>query len=93
MSLRQRGYDELTEASEVSLKDIEPANQKKVMTIQSVTKCMASQIFSGIIGDIAVFKVSAPMVRFSLDILKKLTALKIRWLETDSAHGTFSVGL
>lgn len=91
MSLRQRGYNELTEASEVKMKELEPANQKKVKAIQKVTQGEPTQFFSGIMGEIATFKNPRPVDRFSLDMLKKFVSLKVRWLET--ARGEFFVGL
>ena len=91
MSLRQRGYSELTEASEVKMKELEPENQKKVKAIQKVTKGKPTQFFSGIMGEIATFHNPGVVDRFGFDVLKKLVSLKIRWLEVSPRE--FHIGL
>jgi len=91
MSLRQRRYSELNEAAQVKLKDLEPANRKKVKAIQTSTGGKPAYFHSGMMGEIATFR--SARTRFDFDILKKLVSLKIRWFEARPRDKEFDVGL
>jgi len=77
----------ITEASEVQLTDLQPTQQKQVKAFEQLLGGKADSIFDGIHGFIVDIKVSGGhgAYRFDTDDLKKLVALKIRWVE---ANGT-----
>lgn len=77
---------QLNEASEVKFKELKPIQQKQVVAFQKVIGADHSQIFAGIHGmvvDIPAHGNFGSGYRFGADTLKKLLALKIRWVEAD----------
>jgi hypothetical protein len=77
----------INEAEEVQLADLQPTQQKQVKAFEQLLDGKADSIFDGIHGFIVDIKVSGGHgpYRFDTDDLKKLVALKIRWVE---ANGT-----
>jgi hypothetical protein len=76
----------IKEASEVKFKELKPIQQKQVVAFQRVIGADHSQIFAGIHGmvvDIPARGNFGTGYRFGADTLKKLLALKIRWVEAD----------
>ena len=90
-TLRYGGLDgakveSINEASEVKFKELKPIQQKQVVAFQKVIGGDHSQIFAGIHGmvvDIPARGNFGTGYRFGADTLKKLLALKIRWVEAD----------
>ena len=79
------GENKINEASEVKFDKLTPAHQKQVQSFSKVLSGKPIVIFEGIHGMIVDIKVSNPLgvYRFDTDELKKLLALKIRWVEAD----------
>jgi hypothetical protein len=84
------GYHELgerkiTEATDVTMDEIPVAKANQVIAFEKLLKGKHSTIWHGIHGMIVDIKVSNPLgvYRFDADELKKLLALKIRWVEAD----------
>ena len=79
---------QLNEASEVQLDDLQPTQQKQVKAFEQLLGGKADSIFDGIHGFIVDIKVSGGhgAYRFDADDLKKLVALKIRWVEADGDY-------
>lgn len=75
----------LNEAEEVQFNTLKPQQQKQIQAIEKVLGGKHSQIWDGIHGMIVM--VNAPSLRkqarFEAEDLKKLLALKIRWIEAD----------
>ena len=76
---------QLNEASEVQLTDLQPTHQKQIKAFEQLLGGKVNSIFDGIHGFIVEIKVSGGHgpYRFDGDDLKKLLALKIRWVESD----------
>ena len=90
-----RGYmreGKLNEASEIQLTDLQPTQQKQIKAFEQVLGGKHIVIFDGIHGFVVNIKVSGVYgnYRFDADDLKKLIALKIRWVEADGDY--ISVG-
>lgn len=79
------GKPKINEAVEISFKDLKPQHQKQVEQFIKIFKGKTIVIFEGIHGMIVDIRVSNPLGvrRFDADDLKKLLALKIRWVEAD----------
>ena len=79
------GETKINEASEVEFDTLTPAQQKKVQALAKVLSGKPTTIFEGIHGMVVYIKVSNAYgpYRFDADVLKKLLALKIRWVEAD----------
>lgn len=79
------GKPKVNEASEIKFDKLTPPHQKQVQSFVKVLGGKPVVIFEGIHGMIVDIKVSNPMgvYRFDADDLKKLLALKIRWIEVD----------
>jgi hypothetical protein len=82
----------LDEASEIPFDKLTPIHQKQVQAFSKVLRGKPIVIFEGIHGMIVDIKVSNPLgvYRFDSDELKKLLALKIRWVEADK--DTITIG-
>jgi hypothetical protein len=82
----------LKEASEIPFDKLTPIHQKQIQAFSKVLKGKPIVIFEGIHGMIVDIKVSNPLgvYRFDSDELKKLLALKIRWVEADK--DTITIG-
>jgi hypothetical protein len=80
--------EQLKEASEVQLKDLQPTQQKQVMAFEKLIGGKVDSIFDGIHGFIVDIKVSGGHgnYRFEADDLKKLLSLKVRWIEADGDY-------
>lgn len=78
------GKKELNEASEVSFAELKPQQQKQVKEFLKILSGKTNSIFEGIHGYIVDIKVnpSSRAYRFDADDLRKLLALKIRWVES-----------
>jgi hypothetical protein len=83
---------QLNEASEVELTEIPVAKANQVLAFEKILGGKHDSIFDGIHGFIVEIKVSGGHgpYRFDADDLKKLIALKIRWVEADGDY--ISVG-
>jgi hypothetical protein len=84
---------QLNEASEVQLGEIPVAKAKQVMAFEKIIGGKHSQIFDGIHGMIVDIEAKGNFgsgYRFGADELKKLLALKMRWIEADG--DTISIG-
>jgi len=83
---------QLNEASEIQLTDLQPTQQKQIKAFEQVLGGKHIVIFDGIHGFVVNIKVSGVYgnYRFDADDLKKLIALKIRWVEADGDY--ISVG-
>jgi hypothetical protein len=79
---------QLNEASEIQLTDLQPTQQKQIKAFEQVLGGKHIVIFDGIHGFIVEIKVSGGHgpYRFEADDLKKLLALKIRWVEVDGDY-------
>jgi len=81
------GESKLNEASEVKFNEIDSQRQKQIKSFESIIGGKHSQIWDGIHGMIVDIK--SPSMggsyRFEADELKKLLALKIRWVEGDKS--------
>jgi hypothetical protein len=79
---------QLNEASEVQLADLQPTQQKQVKAFEQLLGGKVDSIFDGIHGFIVEIKVQGGhgAYRFDADDLKKLLALKIRWVEADGDY-------
>jgi len=79
---------QLNEASEVQLDDLQPTQQKQIKAFEQLLGGKHDSIFDGIHGFIVDIKVSGGHgpYRFDADDLKKLVALKIRWVEADGDY-------
>jgi hypothetical protein len=76
----------LNEAEEVQLNTLKPQQQKQVKEFEKILDGKHKQIWSGIHGVIVDIEASGNFgsgYRFGADHLKKLLALKIRWIEAD----------
>ncbi len=77
---------QINEASEVMYKELKPVHQKQVQAFEKIIGGKHSQIFDGIHGMIVDIEAQGSFgqgYRFDTDQLKKLVALKIRWIEAD----------
>jgi len=81
----------MVEAADVTFKELDAANKKKVRAIQKVTGGKPSYFQSGMSGEIAAFE--SGRTRFDLTILKKLVSLGVRWIEMHPRDKQFHVGL
>jgi len=83
---------QINEASEVQLTDLQPTQQKQIKAFEQLLGGKVNSIFDGIHGFIVEIKVQGGhgAYRFEADDLKKLLALKIRWVEADGDY--ISVG-
>jgi len=79
---------QLNEASEVELNEIPVAKANQVLAFEKILGGKHDSIFDGIHGFIVEIKVSGGHgpYRFEADDLKKLLALKIRWVEADGDY-------
>ena len=79
---------QLNEASEIQLTDLQPTQQKQIKAFEQLLGGKVDSIFDGIHGFIVEIKVSGGYgaYRFDADDLKKLIALKIRWVEADGDY-------
>jgi hypothetical protein len=79
---------QLNEASEVELTEIPVAKANQVLAFEKILGGKHDSIFDGIHGFIVEIKVSGGHgpYRFEADDLKKLLALKIRWVEADGDY-------
>ena len=79
------GENKINEASEVKFNEINPQHQKQIKAFESIIGGKHQSIFDCIHGMIVDIK--SPSMggsyRFGADELKKLLALKIRWVEGD----------
>ena len=80
--------NKLNEASEVQISDLQPTQQKQVKAFEQLLGGKVESIFDGIHGFIVEIKVNGGHgpYRFDADDLKKLLALKIRWVEADGDY-------
>jgi len=77
---------QLNEASEVMYNELKPVHQKQVQAFEKIIGGKHSQIWDGIHGMIVDIEASGNFgsgYRFDANTLKKLLALKIRWIEAD----------
>ena len=77
---------QLNEASEVFIEEIPVAKAKQVMAFEKVIGGKYSQIWQGIHGYVVDIEASGNFgsgYRFDANTLKKLLALKVRWIEAD----------
>ncbi len=77
---------QLNEASEVMYKELKPVHQKQVQAFEKIIGGKHSQIWDGIHGMIVDIEASGNFgsgYRFDANTLKKLLALKVRWIESD----------
>jgi hypothetical protein len=77
---------QLNEASEVTFKQLKPIHQKQVEAFEKVIGGKHTQIFDGIHGMIVDIEAQGNFgsgYRFEANDLKKLLALKVRWIEAD----------
>lgn len=77
---------QLNEASEVMYKELKPIHQKQVQAFEKIIGGKHSQIWDGIHGMIVDIEASGNFgsgYRFDANTLKKLLALKVRWIEAD----------
>ncbi len=77
---------QLNEATEVTFKDLKPIHQKQVQAFEKVIGGKHNQIFDGIHGMIVDIEADGNFgsgYRWDANTLKKLIALKIRWVEAD----------
>ena len=80
---------QITEAEEVHLADLQPTQQKQIKAFEQLLGGKHESIFDGIHGFIVDIKVGGGKhgaYRFDADDLKKLVALKIRWVEADGDY-------
>ena len=86
------GEAKLNEAAEIKFEELTPTHQKQVKAFEKVFGGKHTVIFEGIHGIIVDIKISNPLgvYRFEADDLKKLLALKIRWVEGDK--NTITIG-
>ena len=84
-TIMTEGKSLIKEASEVSFNELKPEQQKQIKAFEQLLGGKHSQIFDGIHGFIVDMKVSGGHgdYRFDADDLKKLLALKIRWIEAN----------
>jgi len=86
---KENGVIKLTricEASEIDVKELNPTKQKQVLAFAKIVDGKLITIFDGIHGNIVDIEVSGNFntgYRWGADELKKLLALKIRWVEAD----------
>jgi hypothetical protein len=82
----------ITEASEIQLTDLQPTQQKQIKAFEQLLGGKVDSIFDGVHGFVVDIKVNTGhgLYRFETDDLKKLLALKIRWVEADGDY--ISVG-
>lgn len=75
----------LKEAEEVDFNQLLPQQQKQVQAFEKVLGGKHSQIWDGIHGKIVDIKTQSYYgnYRFDIDTMKKLVALKARWVEAD----------
>ena len=73
----------INEASEVSLGELKPEQQKQIKTFEKIIGGKYSQIWGGIHGGVVTIdkKSFGGTYRFDVDTMKKLIASKIRWVE------------
>ncbi len=77
---------QLNEASEVQLGEIPVVKAKQIMAFEKIIGGKHSQIWDGIHGMIVDIEASGNFgsgYRFDANTLKKLLALKVRWIESD----------
>jgi len=79
---------QLNEASEVEITEIPVAKANQILAFEKILGGKHDSIFDGIHGFIVEIKVSGGHgpYRFEADDLKKLLALKIRWVEADGDY-------
>jgi hypothetical protein len=79
---------QLNEASEVEITEIPVAKANQILAFEKILGGKHDSIFDGIHGFIVEIKVQGGhgAYRFDVDDLKKLIALKIRWVEADGDY-------
>lgn len=79
---------QLNEASEVEITEIPVAKANQILAFEKILGGKHDSIFDGIHGFIVEIKVNGGHgpYRFDADDLKKLIALKIRWVEADGDY-------
>lgn len=73
----------VNEASEIKFEQLKPVEQKQIQAFEKVLRGKHAQIFDGIHGKVVFIKVSGGRGshRFEAEEMKKLLALKVRWVE------------
>jgi len=77
---------QLNEAEEMQFNQLDPQRKKQVMAFEKVIGGKYSQIWQGIHGYVVDIEASGNFgsgYRFDANTLKKLLALKVRWIEAD----------
>ncbi len=79
---------QLNEAEEMQFNQLDPQRKKQVMAFEKVIGGKYDTIFQGIHGYVIDIKVIGGhgAYRFEADTMKKLVALKVRWVEADSDY-------
>lgn len=90
--LEESASKSVNEAEEVQLSDLQPTQLKQVKAFEQLLGGKIESIFDGIHGFVVDIKINGAYgaYRFDGDDLKKLLALKIRWVESD--RNTISIG-
>lgn len=76
----------LNEASEIEMNELKPTEQKQVQAFAKIVGGKIVTIWSGIHGKIVDIEADGNFgsgYRWDADVLKKLVALKVRWIEAD----------
>jgi hypothetical protein len=83
--LEESAIKSVNEAEEVQLADLQPTQLKQVKAFEQLLGGRVDSIFDGIHGYVVDIKINGVhgAYRFDGDDLKKLLALKIRWVESD----------
>ena len=86
--LEESSIKSVNEAEEVQLADLQPAQQKQIKAFEQLLGGKVDSIFDGVHGFVVDIKVNTAhgLYRFDADDLKKLVALKIRWIEVDDEY-------
>jgi len=82
----------LTEASKVEVSELDANKQKIYAKLKAIFGKDAADVFEGIHGIIAMFPTDLHNSRLDISDLKKLIALKIRWIESSTDNKYWSVG-
>ena len=79
---------QLNEAEEMQFNQLDPQRKKQVMAFEKVIGGKYDTIFQGIHGYVIDIKVIGGhgVYRFEADTMKKLIALKVRWVEADGDY-------
>jgi hypothetical protein len=79
---------QLNEAEEMQFNQLDPQRKKQVIAFEKVIGGKYDTIFKGIHGYVIDIKVIGGhgAYRFEADIMKKLIALKVRWVEADGDY-------